>query len=212
MGHSSTPVALDESDSDPLSFNGNIGHFGVGAQNSAFFLADEELVITRQSGEPVRELLLSKQTLKDDYTENPQAAYSKSVQRRPPSEAARSALRPDAHPVLLELLEAERGRPSFCLMVLSGIKPHHRADLERLKAGPLRPGAPQRPMALAEMPFLRQVRARLSPPCRPEGDIRTLSQHMHTLLDALPPPGPPWGRRTRPPSTARKSLPLPLAY
>jgi hypothetical protein len=38
------PVSLDEkSDTDPLSFNSHIGHFEVGAQNAAFFMADEEL-------------------------------------------------------------------------------------------------------------------------------------------------------------------------
>ncbi len=146
-------------DDDPLSLNCNIGHFGVGAQNSAFYLAEQELVITRRRGDVVRELVLSKQALQTDYSEDPNVAYTKPVRKRAPGKSASSNLPSDAHPVLRELLKSEHERPSFTLMVLSDIKQHHRTELERLEAA----ASLQRPLALADMPFLRQVRAGAAP-------------------------------------------------
>ena len=147
------PIALDdESYADPLSLNGRIGHFGVGAQNSAFFMAREELVVTKHQHEGrVRELLISEDDLHDKYRDNPEKAYSKEAVLRDPCDG-RSALLTrspgDPHPVLRELLEKERSLPSFTLLVLSGIKEPHKKQLE---------GARQ--MTLTEMLFFKQASA-----------------------------------------------------
>jgi hypothetical protein len=183
-GEAARPVSLDEeSDADPLSLNGHIGHFGVGAQNSAFFMAEQELVVTRQRCKQgsdlghagVRELIISEDKLQGGYSRDPMTAYSTSVKRRPPCGAGSALLRGPAHPapsephpVLCELLKSERHRPSFSLMVLSGIKPHHQQELEKLE-----PSAMTRPMAIADMPFLKQARWPHTLPPRIAGPLDT---------------------------------------
>jgi hypothetical protein len=130
-------------------------------------MAEEELVVTRQrcmteadlGHTDVRELIISQNELQTDYSRDPQATYRKSVQLRPPCDPGSALLRAQAHPppcephpVLCELLESEKGRPSFSLLVLSHIKPHHRKDLEQLE-----PSALTHPMAIEDMPFLKQA-------------------------------------------------------
>lgn len=148
------PVALDhESDADPISLNGRIGHFGVGAQNSAFFIAGEELVITKHRSEGrVRELLISEDILQEQYRQDEQQTYRKEVLLRNPCDSCSAMLTrsDEPHPVLRELLDAEIGRPSFTLLVLSHIKEPHKKQLElSVAAG--------RPMTLDDMTVLKQV-------------------------------------------------------
>jgi hypothetical protein len=114
-------------------------------------MATEELIVTKQRKGMVLEFVMSQSEMEMQYKQDPQAAYTKFVHAREPSDAHEALLLTgprSAHPVLRELLDREKDVPSFTLLVLSGIKEPHRQSL-KCPSGMA--------ITLSDMPFLKQV-------------------------------------------------------
>ena len=130
--------ACEQSEGDPLVLTGNIGHFGVGAQHSTFFMGNMEQVMSRAIGArgktPIEDMLISEGQMHHKWRVNEKtevykfpilarAAGDGSAQHTLDDAEAREQLATlQKHPAIKALIREEQNRESFCMLAVSGVR------------------------------------------------------------------------------------------
>ena len=117
---------------DPLTLTGNIGHFGVGAQNAVFYMGDMEHVMSRAvtaSGKtPVEDMVISSKEMHEKYEKGDRkTVYDFPVKSRALGDA-KLLREQELHQGVTDMITAEQtlSTPHFSMFVVSGIhKDHH---------------------------------------------------------------------------------------